>query len=87
MPAERPVVERPHLEAVEADRAFRRLHEPGEQLDERRLAGPAAADDRDGFTWLDREVDPFEDQRRFRAAVTKADVLQLNAPCEGRHRT
>ena len=57
LPPERPVVERAQLEAVEPDRPLGRLHQAGEQLDQRRLARAAAPDDRDRLARLDRERD------------------------------
>src|SRR5207253_749188 len=53
LPAERAIVERAHVVAVVGDRAFGRLEESGEQLDQRRLARATTADDRDRLTWLD----------------------------------
>ena len=82
---QRPVVERVQLELVVDDRAVGRLHQPREQLDQRRLAGAAAADDRDRLAGLDLEVEPLQDRRRLRAAVAEADVPQLDGAGERRH--
>ena len=47
LPAQRAVVERAQVDAVVVDRPLGRLEQPREALDQRRLAGAAAPDDRD----------------------------------------
>src|SRR5207248_2250348 len=70
------------IEAVEEDRALGRLDQAGEQLDQRRLARAAAADDRDRLARIDGEGEVLEDRRRVRSAVAEPDAAQLDAARE-----
>ena len=54
-----------------------RLVQPGEQRQQRRFAGARGADDRDGFSGGDREVDFCQNgQRSFRAANLFGDLFR-----------
>src|SRR6185436_4582973 len=46
---------------IEANRAARRLHAPGEHVEERRLACAVRTHDAVQFALEDREIDAFED--------------------------
>ena len=66
-----------YVDAVEQDRALDRVHQPGEQLGDRRLARAGLADDRDPAAGVDVEVDVLEHQRPARVGerhVVEADV-------------
>ena len=55
-----------HVDAVDEDGAARRIVQPREQADERRLAGAGRADERDGLPRLDAQRDVIEHERRRR---------------------
>ena len=57
LPPQLAVVERLHVDAVEEDRPLGRLEQPGQALDERRLAAAAPADDGDRAPGRDLERD------------------------------
>ena len=66
--------------AVDADDAGRRAVEPGEQPQQRRLAGAARAEDREHLAVLDAEREPLQRRRvSLRRRVHAEDVLQLDA--------
>ena len=67
--------------AVEPDVAARRAVEPGEQAEQRRLAGSRRADDRDGIARIDREADVVEDGQRRLAA--RHDLGELRGAEQG----
>jgi len=58
------------------DAAAGRLEQPGQTLDQRRLARAASSHDRDEPARSHLEVDSFQDLRRFRAPVREPDVAQ-----------
>ena len=58
--------------AADGDAPGRRLDDPGDQPQQRRLAGAVAADEADGLTGLDRERD----------VVERLDVLRVGAAAE-----
>ena len=78
LPAQRPVVERAQIDAVVEDRALGRLQQPGEQLDQRRLARAAAADDRDVSPGSTVKVMPSRIGGASGPAVAEADVAELD---------
>ena len=72
-----PLVERkaPKVDAVEHDRAGRRLVEPAQELHERRLAGAVLAHDRDRRTGRQFEIDALEDLS-LGAGIREAEVVE-----------
>ena len=65
-----------HVDAVDQHAAFAGVVEPAEQIDERRLAAAAAADDADRFAGPDFEVDVAE--HRLMPLVAERDVFELD---------
>ena len=61
--------------AADEDFAAGRLHDAGEDLDQRRLAGAVVADEADHLAVIDAEIDAAE---RIDAAVGFGDVAQLD---------
>ena len=66
-----------HVLAVVQDAALGRSQQPVEVPDERRLAAPVLADDRDRLARRDREVDAVERARAV--GVDEADALEVEA--------
>src|SRR5690606_22651274 len=64
-----------HLAAVHDHRAFARLVEPGEDVEDGRLAAARVADDADELALLEVEVDLLED-RRGAVALREAPDLE-----------
>ena len=75
----------PNICRADAHRAPLWIIEPQEQVGERGLAGPAAADQRHQPPGLDGEVDPAQDRL---LAVIKVDVIEVDVRLAGleRHR-
>jgi len=82
LPAQVPVVERLQVHAVVEDGALAGLEQPGQALDQRRLAGAAAPDDRHGLARGHLEADPFQDAGRLGAAVVERETPQLHLSFE-----
>ena len=66
--------QRTHVEAVQEHAARVNVVEPADQVDERRLAAPAAPDDADLFAGPDREIDLLE--HRPMTLVAKRHVFK-----------
>ena len=60
--------------------ARRRLDDPGDQAEQRRLAGAVAADQPDGLARLDRERDVVERLHVLRLGAAAEDEQLLQAP-------
>ena len=65
--------------AADRDTPRRRLDDPGDQAQERRLAGAVAADEADGLAGLDRDRDVLERLDVLRAGAAAADEELLEA--------
>ena len=68
------------------DGAARHVVEPRQQVDERRLAGAAAADDRDHLAGAHRERHAAQGAAAVAVVVAEADVLELDRAGERRQR-
>ena len=73
------------VHAVEQHLPLRRVVQPREQLDQRRLAGAVQADQRDALAGLDVQVDVAQ-HIDVGAGVAERDVPELDALADGRGR-
>ncbi len=74
-----------HVDSVDQDAAGVRVLETGDQLQRRRLAGAARAEDREELAAADGEVRQLQG-RRGGARIGLRDVLELDDPIAGGHR-
>ena len=74
----RPARDRREVDAVDGDAPGRRAVHPGQQLDERRLAGAVLADDRHDGAGRQQHVDVVEGEA-FGARVAERHVLEADA--------
>jgi len=63
---------------VQQDRAFGRVVQAGQQLDERGLAGAVQAHQRDALSRRNKQVDILED-KRIRTRVLKGNIAEFDA--------
>ncbi len=73
------------VDAVDEDRARRRLVQPRQQVDQRRLAGAGGADERRGLPGLDPQRHVVE-HRRLGAGIREGQVADLDAAAHRRAR-
>jgi len=79
-PAQRRLVERGDLGAVDDNGALRRALEAVDQADQRRLAGAGAADDADDRTFRNLQVDVLERDDRAAAFPRRIDLPDALEP-------
>ena len=80
------VAEAADVDAVDADRAARRLLQRADDVHQRRLAGPGRTDDDDELALLDAQVDAVERRDRRGARVVLRDAVQLEHAARGGRR-
>ena len=85
--AERPQGHVADIDTVDQDGARRDVEEAGNEIDERRLARSAGADDRDHLAGLHRERHALENLPAVLIVVLKTDVPELDLASERRERT
>ena len=78
-------VEAAHVDAVDQHRALGGIEQPGDEVDERRLAGSGAPDDGRGVSGLDPERDVAQ-HRLLRTGVSERDVAELERAVLGQRR-
>src|SRR5215510_12214238 len=71
---------------IEKDGAGCGFDQSCDQLNEGGLSRAASADNRNGFPGRYFQVDAFENGWRFRTAIAKTDIAQLDVPIQDRNR-
>ena len=75
-----------YIDALEEDLSCVGLRGAGELIDQRRLAGPVGADQRDQATFVHGEVDVIRDDERAEALRKSFDAQQGRAQRRGSRR-